>query len=262
MLGVLARRWDRNLVRPERAFDRFTVDDLRAGPAFEGAQHDRRPAGTARDTPGAGLVLDGADRVEAPVEGLGQRAVDHGRIVTLDEVHVVAVPREDGRDRVVVGAAEHGRPRDLVAVEVQDRQDRAVTGGVEEVDALPRAGEGAGLGLAVSDHARHDELRVVERGAEGVDQRVAELTTFVDRAWRRHAHVTRHPVRGGELTEQATHPVGVPRHLGVHLGVRALEVHVGEDRRAPMPGTGHIDHVGVALADHPVEVRVQEAQTG
>ena len=41
---------------------------------------------------------------------------------------------------------------------------------------------GPGLGLAVADHAGDEQVGVVERRAEGVDERVAELAALVDRA--------------------------------------------------------------------------------
>ncbi|GIW07487.1 MAG: hypothetical protein KatS3mg060_2292 [Dehalococcoidia bacterium] len=47
---------------------------------------------------------------------------------------------------------------------------------------MPARGERAGLRLAVAHHAGHDQVRVVEGGAEGVRERVAELAALVDRA--------------------------------------------------------------------------------
>src|SRR3954471_4112638 len=87
-------------------------------------------------------------------------------------------------DVVVGGPAEHGRPGDLVAVEVQDRQDGAVAGGIEEADALPRTFERRGLRLTVADHTGDQQVGAVEHRAEPMDERIAELTTFVDRTRR------------------------------------------------------------------------------
>ncbi len=262
MVGVVAHVGERHLVGPERALDGHAVDDLGAGPPLRRAQHDRGPAGAGAEAVRAGTVLDRLDRVEAPVERRCEVAV-HGRgVVTLDEVHVVPVTLEHGRDRVVRCSPEHGRAGDLVAVEMEDGQHRAVAHGVEEVDPLPRARQRSGLGLTVTDDARDDEIRVVERGAERVDERVAELATLVDRPRCRNAHVARHAAGRRELPEQPAHAVVVLRHHRVHLAVGAFEVHVGEDGGATVTGAGDEDDVGVAIADDPVEVRVQEAETG
>ena len=75
-------------------------------------------------------------------------------------------------------------PLILCAVQMEDREHRAVAVRVEEPHALPRSFERTGLGFAVADHARDDQVGVVERSAERVHQRVAELATFVDRSGR------------------------------------------------------------------------------
>ena len=106
---------------------------------------------------------------------------------------------------------EHSRVRDLVAVEVQDREHRAVADRVEELVRMPARRERARLGLAVADDARDDEIGIVERGAERVPDRVAELAAFVDRARRLRRDVARHAARERELPEQPLHPLGVAR---------------------------------------------------
>jgi len=49
---------------------------------------------------------------------------------------------------------------------------------------MPGRGQRPGLGLAVSHDTGDDKPRVVERGAKGVRQCVAELAAFVNRAGR------------------------------------------------------------------------------
>jgi hypothetical protein len=64
---------------------------------------------------------------------------------------------------------------------VQDRQDGAILDGVEKVDRLPTAFERTRLRLAVADHTGDDQIGVVERGAEGVHDRVSQFAAFVHR---------------------------------------------------------------------------------
>jgi hypothetical protein len=90
------------------------------------------------------------------------------RVVACHGEDLIAESLKQGAQVVIVGAGQHGGVGDLVAVEVQDRQHRAVARGVDEVDALPRAHEGAGLRLAVAHHGGHDEVGVVEGRAESV----------------------------------------------------------------------------------------------
>ena len=184
------------------------------------------------------------------------------RVVARDDVWLVAVGVEQ-RGHVVVGLPpEHRGAADLVAVEVEDRQHGAVAGRVEVADRLPRPFERPGLGLAVADHARRDQVRVVEHRAEGVHERVAQLAALVDRAGCGHADVAGHATGGRELPEQVAHARGVEGRVGVDLGVGALEVDAGQQRRSAVAGAGQVDDVEVVPGDRPVEVGVEEAQPG
>ena len=119
---------------------------------------------------------------------------------------------------------------------------------------------GPGLGLAVADDARDDQVRVVERRAVGVREGVAELAALVDRAGRLGRDVARDAAREAELLEQLLHPVGVLGDVGVDLAVGALEVRVRDQRRAAVPRADDVDHVQVVLLDDPVQVDVEQVQ--
>ena len=60
---------------------------------------------------------------------------------------------------------EHRRVGDLVAVQVQNRQHRAVAHRVEKLVRMPARRQRTGLGLAVTDDAGDEQARVVERRA-------------------------------------------------------------------------------------------------
>src|SRR5215212_2483524 len=252
----------RHLVGAEGALDRQAVHFPRPSPALGRAQHDSGPARTSGDSVLAPLALDSPDAFVAGVQRRCERLVHRRRSVPLDEVDLVAVPFEQVADLVVGGTTQHGGVGNLVAVEVQNRQDRSVAYRVEEADGLPGAFQGTGLGLAVADHGGNEEVWVVEGGTEGVGEDVAELTALVDRAWGGHAHVARHPAWRRELPEQAPHTRNVLRNIGIDLGVGAFEVDVRQDGRAAMPGSGQIDDVGVVLLYEAVEVSIDEAEAG
>jgi hypothetical protein len=257
--GIRAHRGQRDLVRAERALDGQPVHDLRAGPALRRPHHDRGPARRAAHAGGPRRALDRGDAHERRIERRGERLVHAHRLVALDEQHLVAMALEEAADRRVGGAAEHGWTGDLVAVQVKDRQHRAIARGIEELDALPRALERAGLRLAIADDRHRDQRRIVEHRAERVGQDVAELAALVNRARRRRADVARHAARRRELAEQPVDAGGILADLRIDLGVRALEVHVRQDRRAAVARSREVDDVEVIAADQPVEVSVDEA---
>ena len=260
VLRVGPRRGDRHLVRPPGSFHRQPVDELRPGPALGRAQHEHRPARPPGFTAFAGSPLDVVDLGHDRVEGGGHLLVHQLRVVALDRVDLVPVP---GEQRFQFAGRDPGRDRrvgDLVPVEVQDRQHRAVRHRVEELVGVPAAGERPGLRLAVPDHAGDDELRVVERRPVGVRQRVTELAALVDGSGRLRRHVRRYAAGEGELPEEPSHPGLVLADRRVQLGIGAFQVGVRHDPRAAVPWPGDVDDVQVPVLDHPVQVRVDQVE--
>ena len=158
MLRIRPHLRERHLVRAPRPLHRQPVHELRTRPALRRPQHDHRPArplGAALD---AGGALDRGDLLDGGVEHLGHPPVHRLRLVAVDPVDGVAVALQQRRQLVVADAREHRRVGDLVAVQVQDRQHRAVAGGVEELVRVPAGGERAGLRLAVADDAADEQV--------------------------------------------------------------------------------------------------------
>ncbi len=145
---------------------------------------------------------------------------------------------------------------------MQDRQDRAVVDGVEELVGVPGRGERARLGLSVTDHAGDEQIGVVEGGAVGVGERVSQLAALVDGAGCLRGHVAGHTAGEGELLEQRPHARGVPADVGVRLGVAALQPGVGEHGGAAVARPPDAQGSQVAFLDHPVEVGVDQVQPG
>ena len=262
MLGVVREPGQRHLVRVERALDLHAVDDLGPRPALRRAQDDHRPARAAVVLAAAGALLDGGDLVEAVVQRRGHRLVHLGGVVALDVARLVPVAPQEAGEVLLGDAGEDRGVGDLVAVELQDRQHRAVRRRVQERGRVPAGRERAGLRLAVADDRADDEAGVVEGGAVGVHERVAELAALVDRAGRLGRDVARDPAGEGELAEQAAHPLGVGRDVGVDLAVGALEVGVRDEPRAAVAGAGDVDRVEVARPDRAVHVRVDQVEPG
>src|SRR6266568_5027544 len=95
-----------------------------------------------------------------------------------DEKGLMAVPAHQGGELVLRNPGEQGRARDLVAVQMQDRQHGAVATGVEQLVRMPARGQRAGLRLAVAYDARDEQVGIVEGGSVSVCQRIAELAAL------------------------------------------------------------------------------------
>ncbi len=174
----------------------------------------------------------------------------------------VAVALHEFEEFFFGDAGQDRRVGDLVAVQVQDGQDDAVAVGVEEFVGVPAGGQWAGFGLAVSDDAGDDQAGVVEGGAVGVGEGVAEFAAFVDGAGGLGGDVAGDAAGEGELAEEFPHAFGVLGDVGVFLGVGAFEPGVGDCGGAAVAGAGDVDHVLVAFGDDPVEVGEAEVQSG
>src|SRR5882672_8456773 len=107
--------------------------------------------------------------------------MDGRRVVALHDERLVAVALEQADQLSRGDPRQDRRVGDLVAVQVEDRQDDAIGRRVQELVRVPGGAEWTGLGLAVADYAGYQQVRVVEGGAEGVGQAVAKLAALVDR---------------------------------------------------------------------------------
>ena len=263
MLGLL-EIGDRHLVGPPGPFDGLAVDEFRPRPSLGRAKDDHGPARTLHGCRLAlcpGLALKVANARQDRIERAGKALMHDVRIVAFDEMRFVAVAAQQIGQLRPSDPRQHRRIGDLVAVEMQDRQHRAVACRVQEFVGVPARGQRPGFRLAVADDAGDDQIRIVEGRAIGMQQRIAQFAALVDGAGRFRRHVTGDPVGPGELPEQAQHAAPAALDGGIALGVRAFQVGLRHDPRTAMAGTDDVDHVQVVFLDQPVEVDVEEVQS-
>src|SRR5450759_2346182 len=266
VLGGVPGVRERYLMAPPGVLDLHAINRVRPGPALRGAHDDHRPGRATPEGARRGRCLDLGDLVEHLVERCGEAGVHRHRVLAVeaagDHVRRVAVPAHQVEKLRLRDPGEHGRVRDLVAVEVQDRQHDAVGQRIDELVRVPAGRERSGLGLAVADHCGDQEVRVVERRAVRVREGVAELAALVDRSWRLRGDVARDPAREGELPEQTPHPFEVRRDVGVDLRVGPLQVGIRDQAWSTVTGAGDVDGREGPLDDRAVQVGVDEVQAG
>ena len=142
--GLSARPGERHLVRAPGALDLDAVDLAGPGPALRRAQHDHRPARPRRSRRLArGAAWIARISSSAPSSAAANAWCIVGRVVARHEARRVAVALEQRAQLVLGDPREHRRVGDLVAVEVQDRQHRAVAPRVEELVRVPARRERA-----------------------------------------------------------------------------------------------------------------------
>ncbi len=91
---------------------------------------------------------------------------------------------------------------------------------------MPRGRERAGLRLAVTHHHRGDQARVVECGAVGMRDRIAEFAAFMDRAGRFRRAVTADTAGEGEAAEEAAQAVLVVGDLRIDVAIAAFQIEI------------------------------------
>jgi len=170
-------------MRAKSPFDRKTIHDFWPRPSLGSAQNDGRPAWAIPDRAGrsgTSVHLDLPNSRIAFVECGGELLVKAEWLIAFDEIHFVAVCLEEPTYIIVAAAPEDGRSADLVSVQVEDWKHGAVANRVKKARSFPRTLQRRRLGFPIANNRYGDEIRVVERGTEGMHQYVAELPSFMD----------------------------------------------------------------------------------
>ena len=134
---------NRHLMGAPGSFHRQAVDEFRAGPAFERAEHDHRPAGTRDDTgrtTGARNALNLADFRQDRIQRAGKGLVHHGGIGALHEMGLIAIAAQEVGQLLAADARQDGGIGDLEAVEMQDRKHGAIPRRIEKLVGVPAGG--------------------------------------------------------------------------------------------------------------------------
>ena len=257
---VLVHLAHRHLVRAPVALGALAVDLFRARPALGGAEHDHRPARAFRETVATRVGLDALDLGDDLVERGCHELVHLFRLVPLDEIGRVPISAKKLVQLLMADPSQDAGIGDLVAVQVEDRQNHPIGCRVQEFVGMPTCRQRPGLGFAVADHAGHDQIGIVEGGTICVREAVAEFAAFMDRTRSLRRDVAWNAAGERELGEEALHALFVAGDVGIHLAVGAFEISVCDQTRPAMAWAGDIDHVQVVLFDHPIQMDVNEIQ--
>ena len=103
-------------------------------------------------------------------------------------------------------SSKHSRIGDFVTIEVQYWQNYSVGDRVQEFIAVPTRGKSSCLGFSVPNYTTREQIRIIEYGAECVQERVSKFTAFVYRAWSLWGCVTRYSTRKRKLLEKLFMP--------------------------------------------------------
>ena len=107
---------------------------------------------------------------------------------------------------------------------MKDRKNRAIARGIQKFVRVPTGGECTSFRLTVADDAGDNQIRIVESGAVGVGQRIAQFPTFVNGAGSFRRYVTGNSVGPGELAKQPLQSVPAALNRRIVLRVGPLQI--------------------------------------
>src|SRR3974390_86867 len=138
-------------------------------------------------------------------------------------------------------ARENGGIVNLIAVELQDRQHRAVPDRVEELVGMPCRSQRAGFGFPITNHYGDQEVGIVVRGAKSVRDAVAQLTALMNRTRSFRRAMTANAAGEGKLLEELAHPGFILAFVWVNLRIGTLEISRREHAWSAVARPGHKD---------------------
>src|SRR5215471_4538325 len=148
-------------------------------------------------------------------------------------------------------SSQQRRVVDLVTVEVQNREHRAIANRIQKLADVPRGSQRPRFRLAVSDDSGNDEVGIIEGRAASVREHVSEFAPFMYRAWRLGRAMAADASRKRELLEELLQPDRVFALIGIGLGISALKIYRTEHSRRAVARACKENHVQVVFLDQP-----------
>ncbi len=149
-------------------------------------------------------------------------------------VRMIAHAAEELVALLVGDARKYRRIRNLIAVEVQDRQNNAVGERVHELIGLPRGGKRACLCLAIADDSNCEQGRIGKHSSISMGKRIAELASLMDRTRGFRCKVARYTTWIRKAAEELLQPHLVVCNKRIPFAVRSIENRLRRASRSTM----------------------------
>src|SRR5215207_2686390 len=130
---VLACVGERHLMAAPKALDEFPVDLLRTGPSLRRAENDHWPGWASGGAALTILTLYLSDAVQADIKRGGELLMHGCGVITLNNERLMTISTHQSQQLFGGNAVQNGGARDLVAVEMQDRQHRAIADRIQNL---------------------------------------------------------------------------------------------------------------------------------
>src|SRR5271166_4273704 len=112
----------------------------------------------------------------------------------------------------------------LVSIQVQDGQNRAVPNGVEKLTDVPGSCKWSCFRFPISHYCSHDQFRVVEGGTASVREHIPQFAAFVDRPGSFRSAMAADAAGKRELLEELAEAFFIFTLFRIDLGVGSFEI--------------------------------------
>src|SRR5580700_8766811 len=129
---------------------------FRPSPSLRGPKHDHRPTRQFRSRCTApGFVLNVVDLQDALLHYLRHTLMHGFRLISLHKVRRIAVAAHQALKLFTRNPCEYRWIRNLVSIQMEDWQNRAIAHRVKEFIRVPGSRKRTRLGFTVADHDRN-----------------------------------------------------------------------------------------------------------
>ena len=185
----------------EGIFNCFAVHFFRACPALRRAQNNHRPNVIFRTVSSAHSILDSFDIAIGQLQRFRHRLMHTAGFRAFHKVRLPAHTCKKLPQHVIRSTGQNGRIGNLVAVQMQNRQHRAIFVRIDKFVALPGSGQRTSFRFSIADHAGRNQIGIVKYRAKGMGQRIAQFSALMNRAGHLRRHMTGNPAGKGKLLE-------------------------------------------------------------
>src|SRR4029078_11612400 len=144
---------------------------------------------------------------------------------------------------------------------MQDRKHRPVTCRIEKLVGMPTSRERPGLALAIAHYAARDQAGIIEDRAVRMDQGIAQLSAFMNRARCLRRGMTWDAARKRELLDELSPPFFILLNVWIEFCIGAFKVCVRHNPRPAVPRPADINHIEVVFLDRPIAMDIDEIQS-
>ena len=187
MLRILRRLRQRHLMCSKCPFDLFPIHHLRPRPSLGRIEHYHRPAGPL----GALPRLDLPNLLHNPIQRARHHLMHPRRLISLDKIRIPPIPAHQLLQLLLRNPRQHRRIGDLITIEMQNRQHHPIALRIQKLIRMPRRRQRPRLRLAITHHARRNQIRIIHHRPKRVTQRISQLTPLMNRPRRLRRNMTR-----------------------------------------------------------------------